>query len=57
MKSSLCPSNSGGPLVDHRGRLIGINAVMAIPAHVIAGFVERALAGEAGADRPRATQV
>ena len=45
--------------MDHRGRLIGINAVMAglevgmaIPANIIAGFVERALAGEAGMGLP-----
>ena len=37
--------------------MAGLEVGMAIPAHVITGFVERALAGDAGADRPIATQV
>ena len=48
--------HSDGPLVDHRGRLIGISTMMAglevgmaVPAHVIEEFMARALAGEPGA--------
>lgn len=44
------PGHSGGPLVDHAGRLVGINTVMAgpdvglaIPVHAVKQFLRRAL--------------
>jgi serine protease Do len=45
----LAPGNSGGPLVDCEGRLVGINSMVvnglgaAIPAALVQRFVEQAL--------------
>jgi serine protease Do len=49
----LAPGNSGGPLVDAEGRLVGINSMVvnglgvAVPAGLVQRFVERALSQRA----------
>jgi serine protease Do len=49
---SLRPGHSGGPLVDHQGRLIGMSTMMAgldvgmaVPVHVISEFVKETAGG------------
>jgi serine protease Do len=53
----LAPGNSGGPLADAAGRVVGINAMIAgglgvaVPTHVIEQFVHEVLAGGRGGAR------
>jgi serine protease Do len=50
----LAPGNSGGPMTDTRGRVIGINSMIsggmavAIPVHTVVAFVEQALESQPG---------
>ena len=54
---SLRPGNSGGPLVDAHGRLVGITSMMtgsevglAVPIHVVKAFLREALGSREAAD-------
>jgi serine protease Do len=56
----LAPGNSGGPLADAAGRVVGINAMIvnglgiAVPTHVVEGFVRDVLAERQGRGSVRA---
>jgi serine protease Do len=56
----LAPGNSGGPLVNAAGRVIGLNTMIvggdlgvAIPIHLVAEFAGRNASGIAGLKQPR----
>ncbi len=50
----LAPGNSGGPLADVRGRLVGINTMiaggigMAVPSNSVARFLDRSIENRSG---------
>ena len=57
----LRPGNSGGPLIDARGRLVGINSMMtgpevamAVPVHTAKDFLQRALEADLSRRRGQA---
>ncbi len=53
----LAPGNSGGPLADTAGRVVGINAMIvgglgiAVPSHLVEGFVRAVQVGRLGKAR------
>ena len=53
----MAPGNSGGPLADASGRVVGINAMIAgglgiaVPTHVIEQFVQEVADGGRGGAR------